>query len=318
MYKSLLGLSVLCSALIGLSLPASASSSTPNSSDISNADKAFMEMSESAPAPATELINNPQETNQGTSQQSLEKASSETAAPMPHLVVAENLMVGSIRELTGKAVLHKQGEVRGESASSGDILKAQDILRTKRNSQAVVQLIDGSTIVLQEQTSLHLKGLQSLSLEEGTVLFDIRKRGKSKGLQVATKTAVIGVKGTQFLVKDEDNQVDVYLNEGNVEINPIEGSFKHYKAVSTESFNDYSQQMMEEFQKEKEKMHQGIEDMKREFVEYLNSFDMKAGTAVSISGDELTSYPMPDHYNDLFKELEQQAEITRQKLNQQQ
>jgi len=56
--------------------------------------------------------------------------------------------------------------------------------------------------------------------------------------------------------------------------------------------------------------------MKREFVDYLNSFDMKAGTAVSISGDELTSYPMPDDYNDLFKELEEQAEITRQKLNQ--
>jgi len=43
---------------------------------------------------------------------------------------------------------------------------------------------------------------------------------------------------------------------------------------------------------------------------------MEAGTAVSISGNELTSYPMPDRYNELFKELEEQAEITRQKLMQ--
>jgi hypothetical protein len=223
-------------------------------------------------------------------------------------------VVGSIRELNGKAILHKQGEVRGVKATSGDVLKAQDILRTKRNSQAVVQLIDGSTVVLQEQSSLHLKGLQSLSLEEGTVLFDIRKRGGSKGLQVATKTAVIGVKGTQFLVKDKDNKVDVYLNEGKVEVNPVEGSFKHYKAVTTASFDDYSKQMMAQFEEEKKEMQEGVEQMKREFVEYLKSYDMNAGTAVSISGDELTSYTMPDDYNDMFKELEKQAEITRKKF----
>lgn len=307
MRKTLLGLSILCSALVGMSMSAHASSSSPEPSDTNKAESAFMEMSESTSS--SSMMNR----TQGASEQSLEKSSSETA-PTPHLVVAENLVVGSIRELAGKAILHQQGEVRGDPASAGEVLKAQDILRTKRNSQAVIQLIDGSTVVLQEQTSLHLKGLQSLSLEEGTVLFDIRKRGKSKGLQVATKTAVIGVKGTQFLVKDNDNQVDVYLNEGNVEIKPLEGSFKHYKAASTENFNDYSQQMMDEFQKEKEKMRQGIENMKREFVEYLNAFDMQAGTAVSISGDELTSYPMPDHYNDLFEELERQAEITRQQL----
>ncbi|GLQ30984.1 FecR family protein [Litoribrevibacter albus] len=299
MYKSFIGITTLCISLAsvsltGISLPALASSSAPGSSELNT---------ESASTPS-----------QLPSQQmeSSDSASEETT-PM---VIAENLVVGSIRELNGKAMLHKQGEVRGIKASSGDILKAQDILRTKRNSNAVIQLIDGSTIVLQEQSSLHLKGLQSLSLEEGTVLFDIRKRGQSKGLTVATKTAVIGVKGTQFLVKDEDNQVDVYLNEGNVEINPIEGSFKHYKAVTTASFDEYSQQMMQEFQQEKEKMQQGIEDMKREFVDYLNSFDMEAGTAVSISGNELTSYPMPDRYNELFKELEEQAEITRQKLMQ--
>lgn len=299
MYKSFIGITTLCISLAsvsltGISLPALASSSAPGSSELNT---------ESASTPS-QLPSQQMESSDSVS---------EETTPM---VIAENLVVGSIRELNGKAMLHKQGEVRGIKASSGDILKAQDILRTKRNSNAVIQLIDGSTIVLQEQSSLHLKGLQSLSLEEGTVLFDIRKRGQSKGLTVATKTAVIGVKGTQFLVKDEDNQVDVYLNEGNVEINPIEGSFKHYKAVTTASFDEYSQQMMQEFQQEKEKMQQGIEDMKREFVDYLNSFDMEAGTAVSISGNELTSYPMPDRYNELFKELEEQAEITRQKLMQ--
>ncbi|GAA3912102.1 FecR family protein [Litoribacillus peritrichatus] len=231
------------------------------------------------------------------------------------IVIAENLVVGEIRELSGKAILNKQGEARGASASVGDALKAQDVLRTKRNSNAVIQLIDGSTVLLQEKSSIHLKGLQSLSLEEGTVLFDIRKRGNSKGLRVSTKTAVIGVKGTQFLVKDENDQVDVYLNKGRVEVNPVEGSFKHYKAVTSDSFDEYSKQMMSQFEEEKQKMRQGIADMKREFVEYLKSFDMEAGTAVSISGDELTSYPMPDDYNALFEALDKQAELTRKRLN---
>ncbi len=308
MFTSFVGRSTLFASIFCLSVSASASSSTPNTSDTPPPTIESSQLSASATDNATPIP------HQAQSKTMESQADAEAKAPM---VVAENLVVGSIRELNGKAMLHKQGEVRGVKASSGDVLKAQDILRTKRNSHAVVQLIDGSTLVLQEQSSLHLKGLQSLSLEEGTVLFDIRKRGQSKGLQVATKTAVIGVKGTQFLIKDENDQVDVYLNEGNVEVTPLEGSFKHYKAVSTASFDDYSQQMMAEFQKEKEKMQQGIEDMKREFVEYLNAFDMKAGTAVSISGDELTSYPMPDHYNDLFKELEKQADITRQRLEQQ-
>ena len=287
----------LWALLIVMPMMASASSATPNPFNES------VEFNNSATDGSSQTQSAPD----------VENATTKESAP---ILTAENLVVGSIRELAGKAMLHKQGEVRGTKASAGDMLKAQDILRTKRNSQAVIQLIDGSTIVLQEQSSIHLKGLQSLSLEEGTVLFDIRKRGASKGLKVATKTAVIGVKGTQFLVKDVDDKVDIYLNEGRVEVEPVEGSFKHYKAVSTASFDDYSQQMMAEFQQEKDKMREGIEQMKREFVDYLNSFDMKAGTAVSISGDELTSYPMPDDYNDLFKELEEQAEITRQKLNQ--
>lgn len=302
MTRSLTGFSSLCtyliySFLISLSVCSHASSVAPDHHEMLS----------------TELsANDTKDINTQTIDTQIGTPSTE--AP---LLIAENLVVGSIRQLVGKAMLHKQGEVRGTKASSGDVLKAQDILRTKRNSHAVVQLIDGSTIVLQEKSSLHLKGLQSLSLEEGTVLFDIRKRGASKGLKVATKTAVIGVKGTQFLVKDENNQVDVYLNEGNVEVNPIEGSFKHYKAVSTASFDDYSQQIMTEFQQEKNKMQEGVNQMKREFVDYLNSFDMNPGTAVSISGDELTSYPMPNHYDELFKELEQQAELTRQKFEQQ-
>ncbi len=238
-----------------------------------------------------------------------------STTPPSNLVIAENLVVGEIRTISGKAVLNKQGEARGNAAKAGDNLKALDVLRTKRNSNAVIQLIDGSTVILQEKSSLHLKGLQSLSLEEGTVLFDIRKRGQSKGLKIATKTAVIGVKGTQFLIKDENDNVDVYLNEGLVEVTPVEGSFKHYKAVTSDNFNDYSKQMMDEFEEEKVKMRQGMEQMKREFVEYLESFEMKAGTAVSISGDELTSYPMPNHYNDLFEALEAQAEQTRKQLN---
>jgi hypothetical protein len=289
MIKPALAISALCLSLASLSV--TANSSAPDTSDLSLANSPYPEA--------------------GNNTADIKDAE---ATKEPQVLMADNLVVGSIRELNGKAILHKQGEVRGVKATSGDVLKAQDILRTKRNSQAVVQLIDGSTVVLQEQSSLHLKGLQSLSLEEGTVLFDIRKRGGSKGLQVATKTAVIGVKGTQFLVKDKDNKVDVYLNEGKVEVNPVEGSFKHYKAVTTASFDDYSKQMMAQFEEEKKEMQEGVEQMKREFVEYLKSYDMNAGTAVSISGDELTSYTMPDDYNDMFKELEKQAEITRKKF----
>lgn len=230
------------------------------------------------------------------------------------LLIADNLVVGEIRELMGKAMLHKQGEVRGSQAQAGDILKAKDILRTKRNSQAVIQLIDGSTIVLQEKSSLHLKGLLSLSLEEGTVLFDIRKRGKSKGLTVATKTAVIGVKGTQFLVRDVDETIDVFLNEGKVDVTPVAGEFKHYKAVVASSFEEYSQQMNAQFAEKKEEMRKGVEAMKREFVEYLARYDMEPGSAIAISNGELTSYKMPDELDVLFEHLEQEAKETRKKL----
>ena len=118
---------------------------------------------------------------------------------------------------------------------------------------------------------MHLKGLESLSLEEGTVLFDIRKRGKSRGLTIATKTAVIGVKGTQFLVRDTDDSIAVFLNEGKVEVTPIDGQFKHYKAKTTNSFESYSQQINHQFTKKKAEMTQGVASMKREFIDYLAS-----------------------------------------------
>ncbi len=114
-------------------------------------------------------------------------------------------------------------------AKSGDALNSEDIVITGKKVTATVRYPDGSVLVLGQKTELEIKGSsqlaeQTMSFNTGSMRALIRKIARKPGKQlrfmIKTKAAVIGVRGTDFLISADSAATSskVYTLEGGVEV----------------------------------------------------------------------------------------------------
>ena len=110
------------------------------------------------------------------------------------------------------------------SSSRGQVLVPGMVVETKKGS-VVLDLADGSQAQVKSNTRVVLKdpaqqGLFSLELFLGKVVTKIKKRlGSEPSFRMGTPTAVITVRGTEFLTDvDKKGKTEVYVYEGVVEV----------------------------------------------------------------------------------------------------
>lgn len=199
---------------------------------------------------------------------------------------AEN--AGSILKIEGSVTLYAQGQVRGNDVTSPKTpISIGDSLKTKKASQANVLFVDGSRVIVMENSLLSINGFDKHKVGAGTVLFDIKKRGAAKGLQVSTATATMGVKGTRFAVVSDGEKSGIFLQEGTLEIIANEGEFKRYRKAVEDEYREYEKQVVGGFEKYKEQLQ-------KEFIEYVREFELVAGKAILIDGNEVRDVQIPD------------------------
>jgi hypothetical protein len=105
-------------------------------------------------------------------------------------------------------------------------------------------------------------------------------------IEVATKSAIIGVKGTRFVVDYQQDQVNVFLRNGQLDVRSLSGQFKRYRQKQRAEFDTFRQQMMGDFKQYKQQLHE-------EFVEYVEQFNMASGSAISIGNNEVRDLKIP-------------------------
>ncbi len=194
---------------------------------------------------------------------------------------------GDITNFKGKVLVYKTGEVRGEIIKKPGLpLYVKDSVKTKRKSICYIKFIDSSKIILKENSSLTIRGIEHANVDSGTVLFSIKKRGKVKGLNISSSTITIGVKGTRFIVHNKGRQLHIFLKKGSLELVSHVGKFKRFGEDLKKDHEAYEKSLREEFEATKEKMRSDFEKSKRMMqegnFEYLKSFEMSAGSAISI------------------------------------
>lgn len=110
---------------------------------------------------------------------------------------------------SGEVLVLKKDTTIWESAQPGDILSGGDTIKTLEGARAELQFPSGSSIVLNEDTSLVIESLafnQSAPKEERTEVFlidgkikaIIEKLDKGERFEIKTPTAIAGVRGTVF------------------------------------------------------------------------------------------------------------------------
>jgi hypothetical protein len=196
-------------------------------------------------------------------------------------------IAGNIERFEGKVILYPFGSVKGKPAANNLNFNVKDSIRTFQKSIAFLKFIDDSKIVLEENSILYVRDITNLNVKKGKVVFEIQKQGNKEGVKIATKTAIIGVKGTKFLLSVNNDEINVVLKEGEISVKAVKGDFKRYVKKEEEDFDKFVKDTKESYEDYKKKMQE-------EFVEFVKEFTMKDEMAVTIKGNEVKNIDVKD------------------------
>jgi len=121
---------------------------------------------------------------------------------------------------TVDGALYPVSDQGGEALLPGRAIREDEEIRTAKASSAVIRLVDGSTIEMNERTALWVsKGWRdtTLHLQRGNII--VRAAPQRHGrLYVATRDCLISVKGTIFVVDEGMKGSRVSVIQGEVEV----------------------------------------------------------------------------------------------------
>ncbi len=183
--------------------------------------------------------------------------------------------VATIVTIEGKAKILPTYSIKKHRAKAGEGLLKGDKLITYANTTVLIKLLDESKIILNENVEMVLSSDTTIRQESGEVYYRISKRTKNLGLKVETPFSIIGIKGTEFLVNFE-NEGQVALNEGLVDIASPGDNFELYQEKVLSDFEKYQQKQDADFEAYKRKTEDKI-------AAYVQSFELQSNKMLRFS-----------------------------------
>lgn len=206
-----------------------------------------------------------------------------------------------LAKVQGTVHVLAEGSIRKRLGEVGQALAVGDQVLTLDDGRAVVAFRDGSRVALDGDTKLRLQEGRAVDQGQGQAYYRVERRS-TQGFQVKTGFAVIGVKGTRFLVRDEGGEGEgaraVAMREGRVGVEALKGEFELYKRKQRAAFERFKQQRRQEFEAYKERQRE-------EFVGYVRSFELGDGRAVTFDGSKALSGEVSEALDSDMDRLEQ-------------
>ncbi len=141
---------------------------------------------------------------------------------------AQDLVSAKVLSIEGQVEIRRQPrdqpQIQKIAFKIADELKAGDTIVTGKSGKLVLGLSDGSQAVIAPKTTVVIKDLSQsprtlFNVIRGKTRVHIEKLGgQPNPYRVNTPTAVIAVRGTIFDVLVDDDETQVFLHEGQVEV----------------------------------------------------------------------------------------------------
>jgi hypothetical protein len=184
---------------------------------------------------------------------------------------------------------------------------------TEGNQKLAMKTTAGDIIVVDANSHLVIKNLSLLNQLFGKIYFLFAPRLNNK-VEVQTVTALIGIRGTNFLLTTS--------NDGGADLISLENGKLNIDSPDSMPFKIYKEKEIDEFDQYKEKAKAGLKqintefksfkkDLDREFVEYKLSMVLSAGKTLKIVGRDVVTIDLTDEQQneiDAFKQFIKDAE----------
>lgn len=222
------------------------------------------------------------------------------------VVQAEEGYRGRILKVNGDVqVINERGEIR-KVEESQFVIREMDTVVTKKGGKAVVQFSDGALSVLNEKSSIRVEKTNWLSHIGGKIYFTFRKVFGERR-QVKAKFATIGIRGTTFIVYDDENGEGVALQEGQLDVESPGEAFEIHRQKELSEYEAFLLEAQQSKQALQDEYDTYKKDLKKEFIEYKKSFTLEANRVISFDGKRVDETEMGEDVKAEFDDFEEIA-----------
>ncbi len=188
--------------------------------------------------------------------------------------------IGIVEQSKGNVKVKNEGSIKKSKVSNGLEITAGDLITKSKKATAKITLSDGSTLVLDQSSSILFASAVEAEQTSGKIFYKITSRSSKNSLKVKTPFAIIGVKGTTFIVNATDKP-SVSLKEGLIGVQSLKEEFNLYRQKVQEEFENYVAQQQSDFEKYKNEQNKYL------VAEPTKEFDMKEGKRISFFGQRV-------------------------------
>ena len=207
-------------------------------------------------------------------------------------------VIGSVESVKGIVKVKSDGSFKKSKVKVGLEVNDGDLITTSKKGSLVIKLVDGSTVIVDVSSSIHFKDNNTIEQNGGKVFYKITSRGARNSLKIKTQFAIIGIKGTTFIV-DGKKDGSVLLKEGLIGVESIKEEFELYRKKVQDEFKSYVSKTQSEFDKFK-----NAQDIYA-VAEAVNMFDLKSGNRISFSGNRVNEDAWNKNDDAEFKHFEE-------------
>ncbi len=214
---------------------------------------------------------------------------------------------GKVLKFSGDVeIVNAKGEARVVKQADQP-LNEMDTIVTKKGARIVVQFDDGALSVLDEKSRLRVEKTSWFSYLGGKVYFTFKKVfGESR--RIKTRAATLGIRGTTFIISDNEKGESVALKEGSLEVESNGPVFEIHKKKIMDEFAQFKQQHQQAQQNIKNEFEQYKQQATNEFIEYRKKFTLSPNRVISLSGYRVDETAMDDADKADFESFESEAD----------
>jgi len=186
----------------------------------------------------------------------------------------------------------------------GDKVSIDSTVFTKEKSRIIIKF-EKDIIALNQNSKLFLNEKNIVTQESGSVFYNIDpvqsftkvlNKLSPKQFKIKTKTSIIGIRGTDFIV-DANTKQKIFLRNGRLNITSVEQEFKIYEKKQLDEFSTYKQKLYKEFDK-------FIKTQEYEFSEYKKEFILEANNYVYIKDGKVYQEQFSKEVSLMFDEID--------------
>lgn len=197
-------------------------------------------------------------------------------------VEAEEFRGSVVKASGGVYLVDARGE-RHTVDEAGVAVREMDTIVTAEGGRAVLRFTDGALSVIDQSSRLHIGKAGWLSQLGGRIYFTFKKVfGEPR--QVKTRFATLGIRGTTFIVYDDDSGQGVALAEGLLDIETPGPAFEIHRQQQRDEFDAFKQQSLQQQQATQREFDDYRRKLEHEFVEYKENFRLHANHVIRFDG----------------------------------